>query len=155
MSDARKFVVQPNQPRDRLIHVLTTFIEALPMEIPWIIEISRLKQKRSSLQNRALWGCAYKYLADETGHDPEELHRFFCGEYFGWSGYVVFDQPRKRPARTTTTNEEGKRDVVDVETFIKFYDFIQYRMAEFGYMVPDPDPNWKQTAREEERRKAA
>ncbi len=97
---------------------------------------------RSSLQNKALWGCAYKALEEQTGNDPEDLHVFWCGEWFGWETYEVMGSPRKRPVRTTTTNEHGERDVIDKMVMAEFYDFIQKRSAVAGFDVPDPDPLW-------------
>jgi hypothetical protein len=48
----------------------------------------------------------------------------------------------KRPVRTTTTNEQGERDVIGKLLMAEFYEFIQRRSAEVGFDVPDPDPLW-------------
>ena len=98
--------------------------------------------KRSDLQNRALWGCAYRALEEQSGNEPEDLHDYFCGEFFGWEKYEVLGAWRKRPKRTTTTNEHGERDVINTLLMAQFYEFIQRRSAEVGFDVPDPDPLW-------------
>lgn len=135
-------------PRDfsRLLDVLST----IPTTEEFQVTIAPVKKERSDAQNRALWGCAYKTLREATGNDPEDLHTYFCGEYFGWTEYEVMGQIRKRPRRTTTKDENGKRDVISTMQLSDFYAFIQQRSAEtVGVYIPDPDPSW--FAKEERR----
>lgn len=106
----------------------------------WRVKVEEHKRKRSDSQNAALWGVAYKTLRDETGNDPEDMHRYFCGEFYGWVEYEIFGQTRKKPRRTTTTDENGKRNVISTTDFMDFYAFIQQRAAEtVGVYVPDPN----------------
>jgi len=132
---------------------LMAFLSALDVTKDFQVTIGLVKKERSDLQNRALWGCAYKTLRDATGNDPEDLHTYFCGEYFGWVEYEVMGATRKRPRRSTTKDENGKRDVISTIHLQDFYGFIQQRSAEtVGVYVPDPDPMW--FAHEEEARAA-
>lgn len=132
---------------------IVAYLSALPKDIVIKVTVAEAKKERSDLQNRALWGCAYKTLRDATGNDPEDLHTYFCGEYFGWTVYEVMGEKRKRPRRTTTKNEDGKRDVINTLHLSDFYAFIQQRSAEtVGVFVPDPDPEW---FRQEQERRAA
>lgn len=122
---------------------LMTFLSVLDVTKEFQVTIGPVKKERSDLQNRALWGCAYKTLRDATGNDPDDLHTYFCGEYFGWVEYDVLGQTRKRPRRSTTKDEHGKRDVISTIHLQDFYGFIQQRAAEtVGVYVPDPDPMW-------------
>lgn len=122
---------------------LMAFLSSLDVTKEWQVTIGSVKKERSDLQNRALWGCAYKTLRDATGNDPEDLHTYFCGEYFSWVEYEVMGQKRKRPFRTTTKDENGKRNVITTRQLQDFYSFIQTRSAEtVGVFVPDPDPHW-------------
>lgn len=122
---------------------LMAFLSTLDVTKEFQVTISSVKKERSDLQNRALWGCAYKTLRDATGNDPEDLHTYFCGEFFSWVEYEVMGQKRKRPFRTTTKDENGKRDVISTIQLQDFYAFIQQRSAEtVGVYVPDPDPMW-------------
>src|SRR5688572_20387388 len=91
---------------------LMAFLSTLDVTKEFQVTIGYVKKERSDLQNRALWGCAYKTLRDATGNDPEDLHTYFCGEFFSWVEYEVMGQKRKRPFRTTTKDENGKRDVI-------------------------------------------
>lgn len=122
---------------------LMGFLSALPTDKEFQVTIGPVKKERSDLQNRALWGCAYRTLRDATGNDPDDLHTYFCGEYFGWEEYEVMGATRKRPIRTTTKDSKGHRDVITTIHLSDFYAFIQQRSAEtVGVYVPDPDPEW-------------
>jgi hypothetical protein len=122
---------------------LFTFLSRLDVKKPWRITIGPVKKERSDLQNRALWGCAYRVLHEATGNDPEDLHTYFCGEFWGWEEYTVMNRKRLRPRRSTTKDEHGKRDVISTRDLSDLYAFIQRRAAEtVGVYVPDPDPSW-------------
>lgn len=112
-----------------------------------VVIVKEKKAERSNSQNKALWGCAYKYLREQTGNESEELHEFFCGQYFGWEEYEVMGKRKVKPIRTTTKDENGKRDVISKSELKKFYGYIQRVSAEGGHYVPDPDPNWFQDDR--------
>ncbi len=109
------------------------------------VTIQMDRADRSEDQNEALWGLAYKILHEETGNDPEDMHSYFLGEFFGWVEYEVMGMRKKKPRRTTTKNAEGKREVLDTMSFASFFSFIQQRSAEtVGVHIPDPDKNWRQ-----------
>lgn len=122
---------------------LIGFLSAIPATEEFQVTIGPIKKERSDLQNRALWGCAYKTLQNATGNDPDDLHTYFCGEFFGWTEYEVMGSKRRRPRRTTTKDADGKRDVITTLQLSEFYGFIQQRAAEtVNVYVPDPDPMW-------------
>jgi hypothetical protein len=138
-----EFILPSDKPWESAITTMLRFVHALDHSKAHVITVDRLRRERSDLQNRALWGVAYKTLSQETGNEPEDLHTYFCGEYFGWEEFDIMGQPRKRPKRTTTKDERGNRDVVSTEVLSDFYGFIQRRAAEtVGIYVPDPDPEW-------------
>lgn len=121
---------------------LMAFLSALDVTKEVQVTIGPVKKERSCQQNKALWGCAYETLRKATGNDKEDLHEYFCGEYFGWDINDVMGQKRKKPKRTTTTDYDGHRDVISTIHLQDFYAFIQQRSAEQGIYVPDPDPMW-------------
>lgn len=142
-SDMKQSFVLQRGERD--LTKLVASLSALDKDKPWRITIEEARKERSDLQNRALWGVAYATLRDATGNDPEDLHAYFCGEYWGWVEYDVLGQTRKKPRRTTTRDEDGNRDVISTLHLSDFYSFIQQRAAEtVGVYVPDPDPEWWQ-----------
>lgn len=141
----RQWLLPKLLSRDRVAAQIATFVAALDAGRPYRVTVEEAKSTRNDEQNAALWGLAYKILEQETGNDPEDLHVYFCGEFWGWTEYVVMNQTRKRPRRTTTRNEDGKRDVVSKVEFAEFFSFIQRRSAEtVGIYIPDPDPNYRQ-----------
>ena len=140
----------PAADREQAIRSLANLLRSFLPGTKLLVRIGRQQKERSDLQNRALWGCAYKALQRQTGNDVEDLHTFFCGAFWGWKTETIMGEKRRKPRRTTTKNEEGKRDVVGTMVMAEFYEFIQRRAAENGYDVPDPDPAWF-----EQREKAA
>lgn len=124
------------------------FIDRLPADKSWVIEVKPFVKKRSLDQNAATFGLAYKVIMEATGLEGEEdrkqLHRDFCKLFFG---EVDAGMGRTRPLRTTTKNERGEDDLIDTAEMAKFYNFIQRKAAEFGIDVPNPDPMWSQRER--------
>lgn len=116
------------------------FIERLPDSHSWVIEIKRLVKERTHPQNRALFGLAYPAIKKVTGDDIDDLHRAFCGKFFGWVDYEVMGELERRPYRTTTTNADGEREVMEPADFAEFYNAVQRIAASAGIDVPDPDP---------------
>ena len=110
------------------------------------LTVSEVKRERTSKQLHALFGVAYKSLMDQMGlrgaAEKDELHSTFCGEFFGWRTDVILGVARKVPVRTTTTDENGNRDVISSRGQLELYSFIQQKSAEYGYTVPDPDREW-------------
>lgn len=134
------FYIPRGEPRDDVLAKLIRCIHGLPEHKVYVVQLKERKPERSNPQNNALWGVAYKTLRDETGNDPDDMHTYFCGEYFGWVEYRIMDQVRKRPRRTTTRDSNGKRNVISKMDFADFYSFIQQRSAEtVGVYVPDPN----------------
>jgi len=138
-----KFVFQPNADRVPTVNQLIGYIATLPKDKPFIAEVTKLVVKRNSLQNRALWGCAYKFIKEHAGYDPETVHTLMCGEFFGWGTQDIFGDLRRVPVRTTTHDEQGNRDVIEMDVCAKFYKHIQrWVLEKSGLDVPDPDPEW-------------
>lgn len=146
---AESIVLPANAPREEAIDRLLAVAMNLAIGKSWRFKWKVAKPERSEKQNKALWGCAYRYLTKDTGNDADSMHEYFCGEFFGWKKVQVFGRQKLKPRRTTTTDEEGNTDIISTLRFMEFYEFIQRRMAmEYGFNVPDPDPNWKQRERE-------
>ncbi len=135
-------VLQPHEDRIAVISEVAAFIHALPVDKPYLIDITKLVRKRTNQQNKALWGCAYKVICAATGYKDKKLHELLCGEYFGWKVEDMFGNKKKEPLRTTTHDEDGKKDVISTEELASYYQFIQVFAAEYSVDVPDPDPEW-------------
>lgn len=102
--------------------------------IEW--ECKRWRKKRSNEQNAYLWRAIYQPLVEVAGHTKDHWHEYFCGERWGW---VEEARPggrtETRPARTTTTGLDGKKDVLSSEDFAAFVKFLEAQVADMGVFV--------------------
>lgn len=128
-----KLSTQPD--RDRYCAFLQS--QALPLNVeckPW-------HKTRSNEQNAMLWAM-YTPLAEHMGYDPEDIHEWMCGRMWGWKDVKVPKTPRNPeglasvPIRSTTRDENGKRDVIDTATFSKFVDMVDRVAAQAGVFIP-------------------
>src|SRR5690348_12242144 len=103
--------------RPNVLRNLLEYLHQLPTNKSFRIEIREQRKERTLDQNAATFGVAYAAIMEATGlegdADRKQLHRDFCGDFFGW-----IDGPlgHRKPVRTTTTNEHGERDVIDTAT---------------------------------------
>ena len=138
--DKQAFILLDWQRRNNA----AAYLEQMPLDGSVEVEFRPVTKKRSSKQNAALWACAYPPLMESMGlrgeRDRLELHEYFCGEYFGWKEYEIMGKKKVRPIRTTTTDEDGKKNYVETTVMADFYSFIQQRAADNGVYVDDPDP---------------
>lgn len=121
--------------RDRWL----AFVAAQPL--PLEVECKPYRKSRSNDQNALLWAM-YGPIADAMGFDRDDLHEWFCGKMWGWKDVKVPRSPRNPdgfasvPVRTTTRNEDGKRNVIDAKTFSEFVDMVDRTAAKAGVFVP-------------------
>ena len=138
------FILAKETDRANMLRRIESFIELLPQDKAWEVLVRPFRKTRSNLQNRALWGIAYKLLSDHTGHEPDELHEYFLGEFGGWEVKDFFGQ-KKRVPKIRSHN-------MKTTDFSDFYAFIQRKAAELlGLYIPDPDPmyHWDKERRSE------
>lgn len=135
------YVLHAKDPNRDLVRAnLDSFLSRLPDTKSWQVEVKEYRKSRSNAQNNALFGVAYQAICRETGYDPDELHDAMCRKFFGTVGVDVLGMAITRPVRTTTTDEDGRRDVLSAAEFADFYAMVQRVGAEAGIDVPDPDP---------------
>lgn len=149
MSSKQTFILRHNPDmRATVRESLRVYLDSLPSEKEWRVEVSKETVKRTPKQLSSLFGVAYKSIMEQTGlegaRQKEQLHRNMCGEFFGWRSDPVLGQ---MPARTTTTNEAGEREEISIDTAMHMYAFIQRFMLEFDVTVPEPDPMYQQRQR--------
>jgi hypothetical protein len=134
------FILRANSQRDltRVVAVLS----AAPKDKDIKVTVGEAKKERSDPQNNALFGVAYKALGEFTGYTAPELHDLFLKAYFGKVEKELFGEVTVRPRRTTTTDENGRKNKLSTIEFNAFYAFVQQKGAEIGCWVPDPDPMW-------------
>lgn len=114
---------------------------------PMSIDLDEYSEGRSGPANAYLFGVCYPLIAGAKGYDTADIHEWMCGQFFGWRDESCPKTPhnpqgvRSVPIRSTTRNADGKRNVVDVETFSRFIDMVHRVGAAAGVFIPDPEPS--------------
>lgn len=144
---ASTFYLHANDPGRAAIRAnAVAFLDQLPRDKSWRVTIEKHAKDYTGKQRRSIFGPAYAALMAFSGlagdDDKHELHRFMCGEFFGWCEHAL----GRKPVRTTTIDERGKKNPISTEEAIAFYEFLQRRGAEVGCYVPDPNPFWREKA---------
>lgn len=132
----QQFLIRPDH-RDADVERMAAFARQCLPGKRLRVTVEEWQDTRTSPQNRALF-WAYKILGQHLGYTAEELHTVFCGQFFGWTEYEVMGEMRKKPRRSTTINEDGKRGVLGTKEFSEFFEMVQRRAAELGVFIPDP-----------------
>lgn len=134
------FRLPKGQLRATILANAVAFISALPETKIWRIEIKQDVNSRSVQQCRYLNGVAFRLLSEATGYERDDIAEYLNGTYFGWREKVL---PGKRvtqvPVRTTTTDETGKRSVLDKLAFADYVAFVQRFAAKHGVFIPEPE----------------
>lgn len=134
-------ILIPGTNREARIASVERFLrQAMPGK-KLLVEVKAYRPERSPAQNNSLFGVAYPPLMEFMGlagdEEKQELHRDFCGEFFGWVASPLGNG--RKPKRTTTRDEYGNRDVLDTSRMQEFYEFVQRKGSEIGCYVPSPN----------------
>ncbi len=137
--------------RESKVAGIAKFLLSLSMAKAWTITVEEARSHRSTQQNKYLNGVIYKILSDATGYERDDISEYCCGLYCGWKDKRVPRTPRNpegvesKPCRTTTTDENGRRDVLKWDAFSDYVAFLQRHFAQIKTPIylPDPDPNWR------------
>lgn len=127
---------------------VAAFLAGLDPRKPWELIVRPFKRQRTNPQNAYERGVCCVLLSKAVGYEPDEIHDFLCGTYWGWKQVACPKTPNNPrgikdvPIRTTTTNENGDRDVLNKQDYWDFVEFIQRFGAQRGVMIPDPDPEY-------------
>lgn len=117
-----------------------SFVQAQPL--PLDVSCQPWKDTRSNEQNALLFGVVYPPIAEAMGYEVEAIHEYMCGTHFGWVDMKVPKTPRNpegmesRPFRSTTRDENGKRNVLKKDEFSKFIATVERIAAQAGVFVP-------------------
>ena len=131
----QQFVFPKALRRDGIVQRLAHTLLALPADKAWCVEIREHKPRRSSQQNRYLWGVVYPTIARQLdGFDNEDVHEYMLGECFGWEMVKGFGRKRMKPLKRSAK--------LNKQEFSDYVAFIQRRAAEHGIFVPDADPEY-------------
>lgn len=140
-------IVLPPTNREAAIDGMRPYLLAVFPNKPVRIKVEIARPDRTLPENAYLHGVCYKLLSDHTGYELEEIAEYLCGSFFGWKERKLpGNRTENVPVRTTTTDENGKRDVLMGAVFWEFIEYIIRVGAKQGVYIPPPDPEWKNKA---------
>lgn len=135
---AKHFVIRSDMPQ--VLTYCVSFLQKLAVEKPqqkWSVKIEEAKRARSLGSNNFYWGFVVTPMAEALGYSENEMHDELLGSYFGWVQKEFRGHVRDVPRRTTTTNENGERDVLTGERMRLYMAHCQKIAAEMGVCLPD------------------
>lgn len=110
------------------------FVEAQPL--PLDVKCEPWKEPRKLTANAYLWRWVYGPVVERLGFTEEDWHEFRCIAYFGGKQVEKPDGTTKTvPVRTTTRNENGKRDVLKGREFNDFLVSCEEFFASRGVFI--------------------
>lgn len=132
----RSDFIFPKNQRDEALAKFIRFVHRLPLDKPWRVTVEPYRKRRSSEQNRYLWGVCYATILEAGGEQlagwtKEDLHDYFLGEHFGWETIEGFGRKRIRPIRRSAK--------LSTMEFVDYVDFVQQKAAELGIYIPSPN----------------
>ena len=125
-------VTDPRQ-REPMLARFSSFVARLGLDKEWQITVALYRKPRSDAQNRYLWGVCYATIREATGHEAEDWHEFFLGEWGGWETIDFMGKKRMKPLRRSSKMNKME--------FADYTGFIQMKAAEQGIFIPDPEPD--------------
>jgi hypothetical protein len=114
----------------------TRFLDSLPADKAWAVEVREHKPRRTDQQNRFLWGVCYATILREGGEalggwTADDLHEHYLAKHFGTETLELAGSVYERPLRRSS--RLNKQDFAD------FVAFIQREAAGMGIYIKDPD----------------
>jgi len=131
----QQFMLPTTLRRVGAIGRIATILGKLAQDKAWLVTVEEYKPRRSTQQNRYLWGVVYPaLLAHLDGWEAEDIHEYMLGECFGWETLQGFGRRRLRPMRRSSR--------MNKQEFSDFVAFIQRKAADMGVFIPDPDQDY-------------
>lgn len=99
------------------------------------ISIEKAVRKRSTAQNKYLWGVVYKTIHTELGWDEEDAHDF-CKKEFNPKFITLTNKNTGEIEERQIAGSTAKMTTTD---FMEYVEKIQRFFAEHGVAIPDPN----------------
>ena len=129
---SQSFILHRDNTRDRVLSNALRFLQMLPADKAWKIEVSQYAKRRSDNQNKYLWGAVYPaFMQCLTGWDAEDVHEYLLGEWSGWDRIEGMGRVRLKPCKRSSK--------LTTAEFKEYTEFCQRKGAEYGIFVPDPE----------------
>jgi len=132
----QKFVIRDQEILDRLIE----YIQGVYQDRLYEVLIRPYRTERSLTSNDFYWVSVVTPLSELTGHSNSEIHDILCKQFFGTKSVEFNGKVYELPNRTTTTNENGERDVLPQEEMTRFIEYGHQIATEMG-ASPPPIPD--------------
>jgi len=104
-------------------------------KLPRKVSITPITDDRTDPQNAYLFGVCYPPICEASGYIVADIHEWVCGQFFGWVDKKVPKTPNNPnglesvPRRTTTRDENGKRDVMEKKDFSLMLESVVFPLA--------------------------
>lgn len=137
-------ITLPPKDREDTIRRAVEVMKVFQLGKPINVKLTIARPERTPPQLRYLWGVVVKMLSEHAGYEPEDVHEYLCGSFFGWKPKTLpGGRTQDVPIRTTTVDYDGNRDVIDGVEFWRYVEFCQRVGARQGVVIPDPSPDYK------------
>jgi hypothetical protein len=129
--DGKLFIGDGSDRDDqRQRRILAAAIKHLP-DGPYELEIRPFEETRRSRANRYLWGCVYKFMAEEMGQSAADVHEI---EKLRHNSKLVIDPANGEEIRIAQSTSK-----LTVQEFSQYIDRVMLDGAEFlGITFPEP-----------------
>lgn len=138
-------ITVPAARRERAVQRVSDYLLAALPGKELVVTVAARKKGRSHEANAYLFGVAYPPIAEAKGYSVADIHEFMCGTHFGWVDKPCPKTPRNPeglesvPFRSTTKDENGKRNVLSTTEFSDFVETVKRVAAHAGVYVPEPN----------------
>jgi len=127
----KTFCLNVDKYRDQVKANLIAYIQSLPADKAWRIEIDLLRKKRSLPQNSLMWDW-YTVIGNEIGYTKDEMHDVLREKFLPWQEVEVCGIKRKV---LTSTSDPSFTTAMMAE----YLDHIdRFAAQELGILMPHP-----------------
>jgi len=113
------------------------YIERLPDDKQYIVDIKVKRKRRTIDQNRLYW-LWLSCIMDETGQHKDELHEFFKQHFLGVTETWCFNKYQVFVPSSTT-----KLDTLEMTHYLERIQ--QFALTDLGIVLPNPqDKFWEE-----------
>lgn len=127
----KTFCLNVDKYRNQVKANLIAFIEALPADKAWCVEIDLLRKKRSLPQNSLMWDW-YTVIGNEIGYTKDEMHDVLREKFLPWHEVEICGIKRK--VLTSTSSDDFTTAMM-----AEYLDHIdRFAAQELGILLPHP-----------------
>jgi len=127
----KTFCLNVDKYRDQVKANLIAYIQSLPVDKAWRIEIDLLRKKRSLPQNSLMWDW-YTAIGNEIGYTKDEMHDVLREKFLPWHEVEICGIKRKV---LTSTSDPSFTTAMMAE----YLDHIdRFAAQELGILLPHP-----------------